>query len=354
VARTPVTNGGCTVCTRGTAHVALATAPDVCKMPSGAPAPFPNLATSDLLKGGTTLTLIESEPIWTTDGYLGPPSEPAHAGTRGGVISGTYRAETRAIGYSRDVWVEGAAIVRSLDPTSQNHGNARGVVLPILSSIGPMTVVTQTPSGVRTRMDCRRTQVARAFLKLRESDPETSRKALEMLERCNPAQLDALYGIFRYPTAQDHIKAILGGGHVLIEDGGAYVDGVPGGAKGDGDGTRGAKKRISSHDDKGTPYIDDRDARGLDLPRGHVLLGRTWARDRQTVSDRTGPPIGSRVQLERHGVGDLVSVVGHMADYYRYSRTGENQGPIGSARETDAEPIVIPRSEVASTKHVCP
>ena len=79
------------IATKGTLHVAQATAPDVCKVPSMqmAPMPFPNYVTSTkLTKGATTKSFIASFPVWTSIGELGPPSEPAHFGTGGGVTSG--------------------------------------------------------------------------------------------------------------------------------------------------------------------------------------------------------------------------------------------------------------------------
>jgi hypothetical protein len=121
-----------TIVTKGTAHVAVHTAPDMCLVPGeAAPRPFPNLVKSEKLAAGATkITLIDSQPVWTTAGELGPPSEPAHEGTLGGVQSGTYRAEAKPTSYSRDVFMEGDPVVRVQDRTTQNHGNTTGVVLP--------------------------------------------------------------------------------------------------------------------------------------------------------------------------------------------------------------------------------
>ena len=120
------------IATKGTLHVAQATAPDVCKVPSMqmAPMPFPNYVTSTkLTKGATTKSFIASFPVWTSIGELGPPSEPAHIGTGGGVTSGTYRDVAMATSYSKDVFFEGNAAVRLNDTTTQNKANTVGVVV---------------------------------------------------------------------------------------------------------------------------------------------------------------------------------------------------------------------------------
>jgi hypothetical protein len=126
------TNDQKDIATKGTLHVALATAPDVCKVPpmQMAPMPFPNWVTSTkLTKGMTVKSFIASYPVWTSIGELGPPSEPAHIGTGGGVTSGTYRDVAMATSYSKDVFFEGNAAVRLNDTTTQNKANTVGLVV---------------------------------------------------------------------------------------------------------------------------------------------------------------------------------------------------------------------------------
>jgi hypothetical protein len=120
------------IVTKGSAHVALATAPDMCKVPGqAAPVPFNNWVKSDkLLKGQTTKTFIANKPVWTSVGELGPPSEPAHAGVALGVKSSTYRAEAKPTSFSGDVFFEGNPVVRVFDTTTQNHDNTVGIVIP--------------------------------------------------------------------------------------------------------------------------------------------------------------------------------------------------------------------------------
>jgi hypothetical protein len=123
-------NADRTIVTKGTAHVAVAIPPDVCKVPGAGPAPFPNKVKSEKLAAGATqLTFVDGQPIFTADGELGP-SEPAHAGAGGGVGSGTYQGEAKASSWSNDVFAEGAAVVRAFDSTTHNHTNTAGLVLP--------------------------------------------------------------------------------------------------------------------------------------------------------------------------------------------------------------------------------
>ncbi|MFO0756253.1 MAG: glycosyl hydrolase 108 family protein [Byssovorax sp.] len=120
------------IATKGTLHVAFATAPDMCKVPAlnMMPFPFPNWVLSKkLTKGATTKSFIAGFPVWTSIGELGPPSEPAHFGTGGGVKSGTYRDVATPTSYSKDVFFEGNAAVRLNDTTNQNKANTTGLVL---------------------------------------------------------------------------------------------------------------------------------------------------------------------------------------------------------------------------------
>lgn len=124
-------NEGRTIATKGSSHQAVALAPDMCFVPGvPPPLPFPNIAPSQRLAAGqTTRTQIGSQPIVTSIGQMGPPSDPAHAGVLGGVASGTYRFEAQAVTFSKDVHAEGNPVVRALDFTSQNHRNTFGIMV---------------------------------------------------------------------------------------------------------------------------------------------------------------------------------------------------------------------------------
>jgi RHS repeat-associated protein len=138
-----------TICTKGSDDVAIATSPDMCIVPgTPPPQPFPNkVPTSRLAKGATTTTFIAGQPIWTAAGELGPPSNEAHAGTKGGATSGTYRGEAKPTSYSADVFAEGKAVVRVDDTTTQNHANTVGVVMPA-------ELAAQLDYGTRPKNPC--------------------------------------------------------------------------------------------------------------------------------------------------------------------------------------------------------
>jgi len=126
-------NSGRMIATKGSNHQALATAPDVCKVPPGVPAPFPNfIPTTRAGAGKTSNTFIANKEIVLDRTFIGPMSDPAHAGVLGGVSSGTYRFEAQATSYSKDVFAESGPVVRSFDSTIQNHGNTTGLVLSAL------------------------------------------------------------------------------------------------------------------------------------------------------------------------------------------------------------------------------
>jgi len=130
-----VTNASRTIATQGSDHNAIATAPDVCKIPGGIPVPFPNfIPTKRAGAGKTTNTFIAQQPIVLDRTMIGPPSNPAHPGVLGGVKSGTYRFEAQATSYSKDVFAEKGALVRSFDRTTQNHRNTTGFVLSMLEA----------------------------------------------------------------------------------------------------------------------------------------------------------------------------------------------------------------------------
>jgi hypothetical protein len=62
-----VSNGGQTVATKGTKHAAVASVPDVCRVPpSPTPQPLPSHVRSEKLGNGATQTVtISGSPIWT-------------------------------------------------------------------------------------------------------------------------------------------------------------------------------------------------------------------------------------------------------------------------------------------------
>jgi hypothetical protein len=107
--------------------------PDVCKTPSPAgdiPIPYPNIAQLDqvqpdgkstTLKAGGQYVLLEGAEVSTSMGD--------EAGASGGVKSGGIKGPCKITQGSKTVKYNGKGIVRFMDPTQQNDGNAVGMVL---------------------------------------------------------------------------------------------------------------------------------------------------------------------------------------------------------------------------------
>ena len=105
--------------------------PDVCNTPVGAimvTVPYPNIGQlSDAINVSTTVkvkgnfvVLQESEiPLTSGD----------EAGSGGGVTSGTIKGKVKFTSYSSKVKINRKFPVRMTDTTTQNKGNANGVVL---------------------------------------------------------------------------------------------------------------------------------------------------------------------------------------------------------------------------------
>lgn len=106
--------------------------PDVLLTPappsSPVPLPYPNIAqladaqdTSPDVNAGGKPVITEASQIPTSTG--------GEAGTAGGVTSGTFNQKCTFTQFSQTVKANGKGVVRQLDQTSQNNGNAQGFVL---------------------------------------------------------------------------------------------------------------------------------------------------------------------------------------------------------------------------------
>lgn len=106
--------------------------PDICLTPAPpappVPIPYPNIAqlsgatgTAATVNAGGKPVIVESSEIPTSSGD--------EAGTAGGQTSGTFLQKCTFAGFSGTVKAEGKGIVRQLDATRQNNGNADGVVM---------------------------------------------------------------------------------------------------------------------------------------------------------------------------------------------------------------------------------
>jgi hypothetical protein len=128
----PVSNQKRAIATKGTAHVAQNKgADDVLLNPqNGATLDTQNkVPTTRLLKGQTQRTHIDSKPIWTAKGEVGPPSDGGAPPFVVGKQSGApFKLEAVPDTKSKDVSAEGGLVVRTDDITWQNRKNSKGYV----------------------------------------------------------------------------------------------------------------------------------------------------------------------------------------------------------------------------------
>lgn len=106
--------------------ISIATIPDVCKTPSPAgpvPIPYPNIAQSITLSGGTT-TVKGDKAMTANKGSKFSLSNGDNAGVAGGVKSSTFMKEATWILYSFDVKMDGKNACRLTDKMFHNSENA--------------------------------------------------------------------------------------------------------------------------------------------------------------------------------------------------------------------------------------
>jgi hypothetical protein len=149
-----------------------------------------------------------------------------------------------------------------------------------------------------------------------ESDlaADQKREAAHNFRRATPDEYDILTRLFDSPESRKLVGEILRGAHVRVYDKGARCD--------DWKTLPTADTRSSSHDSDGDQYH-------VDGPLAHTILfgkfgGWTW------------------LQLESHPIYDVVNLIGHTLDYFRYLRSGDNQGPYGTSPHAEHnDPLVI-------------
>jgi len=106
--------------------------PDVCNTPAGpymVPIPYPNIGQlSDAINVSTTVK-VKGNFVILQDSEI-PFTSGDEAGSGGGVVSGTtIKGKVEFASYSSKVKINGKFPVRMTDTTTQNKGNANGVVL---------------------------------------------------------------------------------------------------------------------------------------------------------------------------------------------------------------------------------
>ncbi|WIG93585.1 PAAR-like domain-containing protein [Myxococcus sp. SDU36] len=142
--RTPVT--------QGSAGVASATLPNVCKMP-GPPAPFvptplPNIGNSgDAAEGYSKTVTINGHPVAIAGASFGSQGDMASKGTGGGLISSNTQGPTKFIGPgSMNVKIEGRSVQLLGDPMLNNCGPSgspanAATMTGIIQASGVMSVI---------------------------------------------------------------------------------------------------------------------------------------------------------------------------------------------------------------------
>ena len=142
--------------TKGSNGIAMATLPNICKMP-GPPAPFvpaplPNIGKSgDKPKGYTKKVKVEKKTVAIKGASFGSMGDMASKGTGGGLISANTHGPCKFIGPgSMDVKFEGKNVQLLTDPMTNNGGGSgsppnAATMLGILQMTGIVTVVPKAP-----------------------------------------------------------------------------------------------------------------------------------------------------------------------------------------------------------------
>lgn len=110
--------------------------PNVCKTPNASgvdvPIPYPSIGQlSDAKKvcdGGSDGVFAGGNAVVTTESEIDDTTGDS-AGVSGGVVSGSFGKKVKFTKGSATVFANGNAVVRLLDPTTQNDGNCVGTVL---------------------------------------------------------------------------------------------------------------------------------------------------------------------------------------------------------------------------------
>lgn len=111
--------------------------PDVCITPAVVPVPIPypnlgQLSDAEKVSDGSTGTgkvQVAGHCVILASTSDVPQTTGDEAGSTGGITSGVIKGKVEFTKGSSTVQIHGKAVVRMLDPTKQNNGNAIGIVL---------------------------------------------------------------------------------------------------------------------------------------------------------------------------------------------------------------------------------
>jgi hypothetical protein len=156
MSRVTVNVNGLSLVHEDSGGVSTATLPDVCfTPPTGAPAPYPNVAWSRDLAAGSSLVRADGGHRIAVAGSAFARSTGGEPGSSGGVTSGVSGGEATFLTHSFDVTVEGRGACRLTDKMLHNHGNTidcAGVVqATVAESRGDTRELLDRPSSPRKK-----------------------------------------------------------------------------------------------------------------------------------------------------------------------------------------------------------
>lgn len=132
--------------------MATATLPDVCKTPyGGVPVPYPNVALSADLAGGTVTITVDGSSA-AIQSSMFAKSTGDEAGMLGGVVSQVFMMEATFLSFSPTVLFEGQPACRLTDKMLMNKANTvcmDGATNPLILDLGSMppgSLVVPDPS----------------------------------------------------------------------------------------------------------------------------------------------------------------------------------------------------------------
>lgn len=121
-----VSANGLTVIHAGNKAKLQATIPDICYIPgpngSRIPIPFPNIAKSEDLSGGSVTVQIEGSSVAVMGATISKSSGDV-GGILGGIVSGGTEGKATTIMFSPDVIIEGRPVIRKTDMAIMNDIN---------------------------------------------------------------------------------------------------------------------------------------------------------------------------------------------------------------------------------------
>ncbi len=167
MSRVTISVNGLSLIHEDSGGVSSATLPDVCLTPPTlAPTPYPNVALSRDLAGGTSSVRADGGHRIATAGSVYARSAGDEAGSGGGVISGTHGAEATFLTHSFDVAIEGRGAGRLTDKMLHNRGNTLDCSGNQQAHVGPEKFLEGTAALAKIHAQDRKLPGGKAVSKL--------------------------------------------------------------------------------------------------------------------------------------------------------------------------------------------